>query len=96
MSGATAKPPAADDPMLLVGVAMPAGDPELMAECLVEEFLMLGYDKTQLLGLFQQPRFGATHSIYLGQGEARIRALIDRVCGRYAMAAIDDGRDTHE
>ena len=36
------KPAAEDDPMELVAVALAEGDSDQMAECLIEEFLLMG------------------------------------------------------
>lgn len=73
------KPAAKDDPMEFVAVPLPGGDPDLMAECVIEEFLLMGWSERQLMTLFTHPRFQATHRIYLDRGEAHVRALIARV-----------------
>lgn len=70
---------AEDDPMEFVAVGLPGGDPDLMAECVIEEFLLMGWSEKQLMMLFTQPRFAATHRIYLARGEGHVRALIARV-----------------
>ncbi len=77
------KPAAHDDPMEMVGVALPGGDPDLMAECVIEEFLLMGWTETRLMTLFTQPRFAATHRIYRARGEAHVRSLIRRVAERW-------------
>ncbi|RMF33759.1 MAG: hypothetical protein D6754_16395 [Alphaproteobacteria bacterium] len=64
--------------MEFVAVALPDGDPDLMAECVIEEFLLMGWSERQLMTLFTYPRFMATHRIYLDCGEAHVRALIAR------------------
>ncbi|MBZ0129578.1 MAG: hypothetical protein K8F59_10715 [Rhodobacteraceae bacterium] len=74
------KPAAKDDPMEFVAVPLPGGDPDLMAECLIEEFLLMGWSRQRLMTLFTRPVFQATHRIYLDRGEAHVRGLIDRVC----------------
>lgn len=50
-----------------------------MAECLIEEFLLMGWSESRLMMLFTQPRFQATHRIYLERGEDHVRGLIRRV-----------------
>jgi len=77
------KPAAKDDPMEIVGVALPGGDPDLMAECVIEEFLLMGWPEKRLMLLFTQPRFAATHRIYRTRGEAHVRGLIRRVAERW-------------
>ncbi|MGE0653100.1 MAG: hypothetical protein AB7P12_15330, partial [Alphaproteobacteria bacterium] len=73
------KPPAEDDPMEFVGVALADGDPDRMAECVIEEFLLMGWSERRLMTLFTHPQFRATHRIYLDRGEAHVRDLIRRV-----------------
>jgi hypothetical protein len=73
------KPAAEDDPMELVAVALAEGDSDQMAECLIEEFLLIGWSERQLMTLFTRPQFRATHLIYRERGEAHVRDLIRRV-----------------
>ncbi len=81
------KPAAEDDPMEFVAVPLPGGDPDDMALCVIEEFLLMGWTEQQLLTLFRHPRFGATHRIYLERGETHVRALIARVCAAWRPVA---------
>ncbi|GMV02424.1 MAG: hypothetical protein KJZ98_17910 [Burkholderiaceae bacterium] len=76
-----------EDPMELVGVPVPGGDSRTMAECLVEEYLLLGWDERQLMLLFSRPCFRVTHRIYLEKGEAYVQALIREVGARWAPDA---------
>jgi hypothetical protein len=68
-----------EDPMELVGMVMPGapGMLEAMAEALVEEYVLLGWDAPRLMTLFVNPLFVATHRIYRQKGEA-LCAGIDR------------------
>ena len=84
------KTPAQDDPMELVGVRLPQGELDTMTRCVVEEYLLLGWDERQLLLLFTRPCFRATHDIYRKQGEAWVRARIAEVCRAWAQNASDD------
>lgn len=70
-----------DDPLELVPVAVPGGDPGLMATCIVEEFARLGLDEEEIFRLFQQPIY-QTHAFYRERGEAWVRALIRKVLAR--------------
>src|SRR5574342_229862 len=81
-----------DDPMELVQVLLPEGDAEAMAECFVEEFLWLGYDREQLLDLFRNPFYAGAHSIYRREGEGYVLGLIDRIRDRFGSARTG-GRD---
>jgi hypothetical protein len=73
------------DPMGLVGMVMPGepGQLEAMAECVVEEYVRLGWDERRLMTLFANPMFLATHRIYRGKGEAYVRGLIRKTLTRW-------------
>jgi hypothetical protein len=75
-----------DDPMELVGIALPDGDLEEMAECLVEEFVKMGFDDAHLLHLFKSPFYDGTHQIYQQKGEDYVQALIGKVRLRWSIA----------
>lgn len=77
----------AEDPMELVGMVMPGGPGmlEAMAEALVEEYVLLGWDATRLMTLFVNPLFVATHRIYRQKGEAYVRELIDATCAKFRI-----------
>ena len=77
------KPAEFEDPMELVGVPVPGGDSRAMAECLVEEYLLLGWDERQLMLLFTRPCFRATHRIYREMGEAYVHSLIHEVRNKW-------------
>ena len=68
-----------DDPMGLVGVAVPEGEADLMAMCLVEEFVRLGMSDGQLLAMFRNPFFCGAHAIYRARGEDWLKGVIQRV-----------------
>lgn len=84
------KPAELNDPMALVGIALPGGDARAMARCVVEEYLMLGWDERQLMLLFSRPCFRATHRIYQALGEAGVRALIEEVRARWTGECIEN------
>ncbi|MBE7417548.1 MAG: hypothetical protein HS128_07280 [Ideonella sp.] len=77
------KPVAHDDPMELVGMSLPAADPQAMARCLIEEYLLLGWDEQRIAQLFARPAFRATHALQCTLGEERVRALIGEVFGQW-------------
>ena len=66
------------DPLAPMAQRAP-GDPRLMATCLVEEYLLLGYDDEALLALFRDPFYQGIHHLYRQYGEAGIRGLIAEV-----------------
>lgn len=69
-----------DDPLAPMGLRVP-GDPRHMAECLVEEYLLMGYGDDELLALFRDPFYQGVHHLYRQYGEAGMRALIADVRG---------------
>ncbi len=68
----------ANDPMEIVGVSLPGGDLEQMAECLVEEFVRMGYSDNAILKLFRNPFYASVHHIYQRKGEDYVVKLIDK------------------
>ena len=77
------KPAEQGDPMALVGVSVPAGDPTAMARCLIEEYLLLGWDERRIGALFARPGYRATHGLYRTLGEERFRALSGEVFAQW-------------
>lgn len=76
-----------DDPMEFVGMTFPA-DAEAetrMAECFVEEFALLGFDRGRLLELFSNPFYAGTHALFVKNGEAWVRETVDRVLSRWTF-----------
>jgi len=82
------KPFEDDDPMELVGMAFPAGDPDQMAECIVEEFVRMGLSDQELLSLFQSPLYDGTHRIYQEKGEEYVKALIGKARERWGFPRV--------
>jgi hypothetical protein len=74
-----------EDPMELVGMVLPgeAGQLERMAECIVEEYVRMGWDERRLMVLFANPLFLATHRIYQQKGESYVQALIQKTQKRW-------------
>ena len=83
------KPLRLDDPHELVGISLAEGDRDFMAECLVEEYLLLGWNNGQLMSLFTQPCFRMTHRIYLDRGHDYIAALIAQVRAKWTTKEKD-------
>jgi len=83
--------PDPSDPNVLVGVVLPA-DAEAMREMayvFAEEFARMGYGKSQLLSVFQNPFYAGAHGAYRTLGEKNIQAIIDEcinVWGRSRIA----------
>jgi len=90
------KPFEDDDPMELVGVAFPMGEVEEMAEAIVEEFIKLGLDDEELLGLFRSPGYYTPHAIYREKGEEYVKALIGKVRERWGIMRFTVSRQEKE
>ena len=71
--------PDPEDPMLLVGVTLPAG-PEAagdMAWVFAEEFARSGFEAAQILELFRAPHYAGAHQAWRTLGDAAIRSIVD-------------------
>ena len=76
-----------EDPMELTGMVLPGkpGQLEAMAECLVEEYVRLGWTEPRLMTLFVNPMFLAPHRVYRLKGEGYVRDLIRRVSAKWGV-----------
>jgi hypothetical protein len=68
------------DPTLLVGAVVPAEAEtmRLMAEVFAEEFARLGFDRHQILRLFERPFYAGAHRAGLELGAAAIEQIVDQ------------------
>jgi hypothetical protein len=76
-----------EDPMELVGMVLPGGPGQLevMAECIIEEYIRMGWDEERLMALFKNPLFAATFRVYRYKGEAYVRELITTCLNKWAL-----------
>jgi hypothetical protein len=74
-----------DDPLELNGVAIATDEDTQreMAECFVEEFLMLGHNHKQLLALFRNPHYLGMNLVLQNNGEAFVKEVISHVFARW-------------
>jgi hypothetical protein len=73
-----------EDPLTLH--ATPAeGDPEVMLECLVQEYVWMGWEPGQVLGLFRDPFYPALNGLLCLFGEEGVRARVAAVFGRMGV-----------
>ncbi len=72
------KRPESDDPMELVGVALPADEEAMreMAYTFAEEFAQLGYGEERLLKLFRSPSYAAAHQAWLALGDDQVLRIV--------------------
>ncbi len=75
--------PDPQDPMVLVGVALPAGEEEEreMTYVFAEEFARLGYSEPQVLSLFKEPFYAGAHRAFVHLGEPAVAAIVREVVG---------------
>jgi hypothetical protein len=75
------RPAEADDPLTLHATPV-AGDPEVMLECLVQEYAWMGWDTEQILTLFRDPNYPALNALLCHYGEDGVRRRVAAVLGR--------------
>ena len=75
------------DPLLLNGNEV-VGDPNVMLECLVEEFARMGMDGEQIMRLFLNRNYQATAGLTALFSPMGIRARIDEILGRCGVMRV--------
>jgi hypothetical protein len=80
-----------DDPMELVGVALPVEDVDGMTEAVMQEYLFMGWTPKQVLHIFQSPAFHMTHQIYHDRGEEYVRSRLRAVLERLSQGSLRGG-----
>ena len=80
-----------EDPLELVGMVLPGeeGQLEAMAECIIDEYVRMGWDERRLMTLFVNPMFMATYRIYRQKGEEYVVDLIRRTSTRYRFQIME-------
>jgi hypothetical protein len=68
--------------MELVATPVPGGDPDLMLECVVQEFAWMGCDAAALMGLFRSPAYPVLNQLLAHYGEEEVRRRVERFLGR--------------
>lgn len=78
-----------DDPMELVGVALPGSTEAMrdMAYVFAEEFARMGMDAEAILQLFASPFYGGAHQAYRALGADEVRAIVRECVGVWGPAA---------
>jgi hypothetical protein len=78
--------PDSTDPMTLNGVVVDTDNDQAMrgmAECFIEEYFRLGYDREGLMKLFKTRGYAGPHLAYQTLGDQTIAALIDEYVQRW-------------
>jgi hypothetical protein len=88
----------ADDPLEISGIEI-EGDPEVMLDCIVEEYARMGCDADDILRMFHDPFFQGPHGLSRAFGREYVRLRVEGVlrrCGvlrvRVVEAPPDDAR----
>lgn len=72
--------PDPSDPMTLQGIAIETDDPNVqreMAECYIEEYLRMGYDRDRVLAIFRMPQYVGPAMAYEALGREVIERMLD-------------------
>jgi hypothetical protein len=66
------------DPMMLVGVELPADELASLERAIVfaEEFARMGFGEEKLLGMFRNPFYAGAHQAYLALGEKKVAEIV--------------------
>ena len=78
------------DPLELRGTAVPGGDPELLARCLVEELAAMGHSPEEIHALFRNPAYRAAHAYYQLRSDGAVRELIAAVVGECGVFRVTE------
>ena len=69
-----------EDPMELMAEPV-VGDPEVMLQCLVQEFAWLGWDTESLLSLFHSPMYPVLNQLRELFGDEEVRRRVEDILG---------------
>ncbi len=74
-----------DDPMELNGIGLVTDEDttDAMTECLIEEFMRLGYNHKQILALFRNPHYLSMNMVLEKRGEPFVCDYISEVFARW-------------
>jgi hypothetical protein len=93
------RPVEPEDPYSL-HATLAAGDPEVMLQCLVQEYAWIGWDTERILALFRDPFYPALHALrdlYGDEGvRARVAALLNEGGVFQFDVAVEETPETEE
>lgn len=72
--------PGPEDPLELFAEPV-VGDPEVMLQCMVQEFVWLGWDSESLLSLFDSPMYPVLNQLREYFGDEGIRRRVAEIAG---------------
>jgi hypothetical protein len=70
-----------EDPLELVATPV-QGDPEVMLQCIVQEFAGMGWDAAELLALFRNPFYPVLNQLLGYYGEEGVRERVQELLGQ--------------
>jgi hypothetical protein len=73
-----------EDPMTLHAAEV-EGDPEIMLQCVVQEYAWLGWGADQILSMFRDPAYPVLHQLLSMYGETGTRERIDELLGQMGV-----------
>lgn len=74
----------AEDPMELMAEPV-VGDPAVMLECILQEFLWMGWTPEQLLGLFHDPGYPVLGELRHYYGDEAIRRQLEAMVSHWGV-----------
>lgn len=77
----------ADDPLELVATPV-QGDPDVMLDCLVHEYALMGWNADQLLNLFRSPGYPLLNQLHAHLGDVEIRRRIESRVGSFGILSV--------
>jgi len=83
------------DPMMLIGVELPADESSYLASCRVfaEEFARMGFGEEKLMELFRNAFYAGPHRAFVALGEHKVREVVREEVGLWGRVRYRD-RDT--
>ena len=73
-----------DDPMTLHAAEV-EGDPDIMLQCVVQDYAWMGWGAEQILSLFRDRSYPVLHQLLSMYGDAGIRERIDELLGQMGV-----------
>jgi hypothetical protein len=77
-----------EDPMTLHAAEV-EGDPELMLQCVVQEYAWMGWNADQILGLFRDPSYPVLHQMRGMYGDSGIRERVNELLGQMGVFRVE-------
>ena len=82
-----------EDPEELVAVAILGGDADQQLDCIVQEYLLMGWGFQQIMFLFRSPHYGATHQILRSKGEEHVKDRVQQLVAQWREGWINGPPD---